>query len=94
MARVIFKRRVQHLQAFGAGGEPACHLKARAVMLREPDRQRARAAQRQEYVIRAGANAEQADALGEQRPRVRVRRNRAEHDVGMAADIFGGGLAC
>ena len=83
---------MQDLQHLGTAGEPACHFEARAIMLREPHRERAGAAQRQEDVVGPGADAKQADALGEQRPRLRVRRDRAEHDVGMAADIFGGGL--
>src|SRR5205823_8297893 len=35
---------------------------------------------------------EQADALYNQRPGLLVCRNRSEHDVGMATDIFGGRL--
>ena len=43
-------------------------------------------------VVRPGAHAEQADAFGDQRPCRCIGRDRAEHDVGMTADIFGGGL--
>ena len=42
-------------------------------MLREPHRECAGASQREEYVVGPGANAEQADALGNQRPRLCVR---------------------
>ena len=57
-------------------------------MLRQPHRQRAQTADRQEHVIRSGANAEQLDRVGHQRPGLGIGRDRAEHDVGVAADIF------
>ena len=61
-------------------------------MLRQPHRERAQTADRQEHVIRSGANAELLDRFGHQRPGLGVGRDRAEHDVGVAADIFGRGL--
>ena len=62
------------------------------MMLRKPHRQRTQAAQRQKHIVRSGADAEQPDRLRDHRPRLRVGRDGAEHDVGMAADIFGRGL--
>ena len=61
-------------------------------MLRQPHRQRPRAAQREVDVVGPGADAEQADGFLHHRPGLRIGRDGAEHDVGMAADIFGGGL--
>ena len=58
-------------------------------MLRHPHRKRTQPPQRQEYVVGAGTDAEQINRLGDQRPCLGVGRNGAEHDVGMAADIFG-----
>ena len=62
------------------------------MVLRQPHRERAQAAQRQKHVVGSGADAEQPDRFGDQRPGLGVGRDRAEHDVGMAADIFGRGL--
>ena len=83
---------MQHARDLGSGREPARHVEPRAMMLRQPHRERAQAAQREEDVIRAGTDAEQADAFGDLRPSLGIGRDGAEHDVGMAADIFGGGL--
>ncbi len=72
--------------------EPARHLQRRALMMRKPHRQRAQATQRQKDVIGPGADPEQPDALGNERPGAGVGRDRSEHDVGMTADVLGGGL--
>ena len=50
-------------------------------MLVEPHGESAHAAERQEYIVRPGADAEQSDVLGNRRPGLGIRRDRAEHDV-------------
>ncbi len=59
------------------------------MMLREAHRKRAQPTQCQKHVVRSGADAEQLDAVADERPRLCIGCNSAEHDVGMPADIFG-----
>src|SRR4051794_34507615 len=83
---------MQHPVNFRTGGEPSCDLQPGALMLREPNRKRPQATYRKENVVRSSADAKELDGVRYHRPALGIRRNRAEHDVGMAADIFGGGL--
>ena len=50
-------------------------------MLRQPHREGAQAAQRQEHVVGTGADAEQFDGVGDQRPRRGIGRDGPEHDA-------------
>src|ERR1700736_4996907 len=49
MARIAFERGVQHPDDFGPCRQPARHFEPGAVMLRQPHRQRAQAAQREKH---------------------------------------------
>ena len=58
----------------------------------KPDAERAQAAQAEIDVVRPFAQAGQAHGVFQFRNRRRIGRDGAEHDVGVAADIFGAGL--
>jgi hypothetical protein len=90
--RIALQLRVQDPCNFRTALQPARHFKSGSVVLREPHRKCAQAPQRREDIVGTGADAEQADVFRNNGPGHGVGGNGSEHDVGMAADIFGRGL--
>ena len=72
--------------------QPARDRQAGLVVAPHADAQRAQAAQREIHVVRPDAQAGGVDEVLERRQRPGIGRHAAEHDVGVAADIFGAGL--
>jgi hypothetical protein len=87
-----FQRRMEHAGDFGSLSEPARDLQSRLMVLRQPHAHGAQPAQAEIDVVRTGAEAERMHGIAQTLPRGLVGRYGAEHHVGMAADIFGGGL--
>ena len=92
VAGTAFERGMEHAGDFGPLCEPARHFQSRLMVLRQPHAHGAQPAQAEIDVIGADAEAERVHRIGEPLPGRLVCRNGAEHHVGMAADIFGGGL--
>src|SRR5262245_12914486 len=92
VARTAFQRRMEYAGDFGALGKPARDLQPRLMVLRKPHPHGAQPAQAEIDVVRTDAKAERMHRLAQTLPRCAVGRYGAEHHVGMAADIFGGGL--
>src|ERR1700757_5016302 len=92
MAGTAFQRRMEHAGDFGALSEPARDLQSRLMVLRQPHAHRAQPAQAEIDVVGPDAEAERVHRIAQALPRCLVGRYGAEHDIGMAADIFGAGL--
>ena len=89
MTGIALEAGMQHTCDFRPRCKPARHLETRTMMLRQPHRQRPRAAQREIDVVGPGAKTEAVERLLQARCVSAVRGDRPEHDVGVTADIFG-----
>src|SRR5436190_1747848 len=79
-------------RTLGPFAEPARDPDAGRLMRREPHSERAQAPQREIHIVGADAEPHRAHRVMQARPLRLTGRDRAQHRVGMATDIFGAGL--
>ncbi|MNT03055.1 hypothetical protein D3C72_1375740 [compost metagenome] len=90
MRRVAGQGRAQHAAYLRPLKQPVGDLQGAAGVLRHAQRQRAHATQHQEGVVGADRLAKVDGGALQGPPGALVGYDRAHHDVGMAAQIFGG----
>src|SRR5262249_46601864 len=92
VSRVALEGGVHHALDFRTIFEPSRDAQARLVVAIKTNSERAQSSQREVHVVRANTQAHRVDRIFQRRQRRRVGRYAAEHDVRVAADVFGAGL--